>query len=91
MISDCVPLSVAAINMLKDKPPGTFVVRDSNSFPGAFGLALKVSVLELSAFTEIGFWGNSSDQSEQGFVSTSDGCAINLTRCYSVEGVIPTV
>lgn len=28
--------------MLKDKEPGTFVVRDSNSFPGAFGLALKV-------------------------------------------------
>ncbi|CAI5437707.1 unnamed protein product [Caenorhabditis angaria] len=32
-----------AINMLRDKSPGTFVVRDSNSFPGAFGLALKVS------------------------------------------------
>ncbi|KAL7079398.1 hypothetical protein ACQ4LE_001072 [Meloidogyne hapla] len=32
-----------AISMLKNKPPGTFVVRDSNSFPGAFGLALKVS------------------------------------------------
>ncbi|KAI6216945.1 hypothetical protein M3Y95_01250100 [Aphelenchoides besseyi] len=32
-----------AIAMLKDKEPGTFVVRDSNSFPGAFGLALKVA------------------------------------------------
>ena len=32
-----------AINMLRDKPPGTFVVRDSNSFQGAFGLALKVA------------------------------------------------
>ncbi|CAB3407186.1 unnamed protein product [Caenorhabditis bovis] len=32
-----------AINMLRDKMPGTFVVRDSNSFPGAFGLALKVA------------------------------------------------
>ncbi|XP_063882184.1 tensin-1-like isoform X9 [Scylla paramamosain] len=32
-----------AISMLRDKAPGTFVVRDSNSFPGAFGLALKVS------------------------------------------------
>lgn len=29
--------------MLKDKEPGTFVVRDSNSFHGAFGLALKVA------------------------------------------------
>jgi len=32
-----------AINLLKVQPPGTFIVRDSNSFPGAFGLALKVS------------------------------------------------
>ncbi|KAK0159239.1 hypothetical protein PV328_010145 [Microctonus aethiopoides] len=32
-----------AIAMLKDAAPGTFVVRDSNSFPGAFGLALKVA------------------------------------------------
>ncbi|XP_046398988.1 tensin-2 isoform X2 [Ischnura elegans] len=32
-----------AISILKDKQPGTFVVRDSNSFPGAFGLALKVA------------------------------------------------
>ncbi|KAK3870859.1 hypothetical protein Pcinc_023954 [Petrolisthes cinctipes] len=32
-----------AISMLREKTPGTFVVRDSNSFPGAFGLALKVS------------------------------------------------
>nr|XP_012140415.1 PREDICTED: tensin-like isoform X12 [Megachile rotundata] len=32
-----------AISMLKDAAPGTFVVRDSNSFPGAFGLALKVA------------------------------------------------
>ncbi|XP_035216145.1 tensin-like isoform X2 [Stegodyphus dumicola] len=32
-----------AISILKDKPPGTFVVRDSNSFPGAYGLALKVA------------------------------------------------
>jgi len=34
-----------AITLLKDKPPGTFVVRDSNSFPGAFGLALRVAEL----------------------------------------------
>jgi tensin len=32
-----------AIAMLRQRPAGTFVVRDSNSFPGAFGLALKVS------------------------------------------------
>ncbi len=31
-----------AINILKDKQPGTFLIRDSNNFPGAYGLALKV-------------------------------------------------
>jgi len=34
-----------AIDYLKDKPPGTFVIRNSNSFPGAFSLALKVAHL----------------------------------------------
>ena len=34
-----------AISVLRAQPPGTFIVRDSNSFPGAFGLALKVSTL----------------------------------------------
>ncbi|KAF5286790.1 hypothetical protein FQR65_LT02208 [Abscondita terminalis] len=34
-----------AINLLRNQPPGTFVVRDSNSFQGAFGLALKVATL----------------------------------------------
>lgn len=34
-----------AIRVLRNSPPGTFVVRDSNSFPGAFGLALKVATV----------------------------------------------
>ncbi len=33
-----------AIAALRHRQPGAFIVRDSNSFPGAFGLALKVSV-----------------------------------------------
>ena len=32
-----------AIAVLKDKPPGSFLIRDSNSFQGAYGLALKVA------------------------------------------------
>lgn len=33
------------ILLLKNATPGTFIVRDSNSYPGAFGLAVKVSQL----------------------------------------------
>ncbi|XP_070357804.1 tensin-3 isoform X3 [Equus asinus] len=32
-----------AIAMLKDKEPGSFIVRDSHSFRGAYGLAMKVA------------------------------------------------
>ncbi len=38
-----------AIAALRHAHPGTFVVRDSNSFPGAFGLALKVAVPPVAA------------------------------------------
>ncbi|XP_036361542.1 tensin-1 isoform X6 [Octopus sinensis] len=43
-----------AILMLKDKAPGIFVVRDSNSFPGAFGLALKVAQVPPNVQTKAG-------------------------------------
>ncbi|XP_056128814.1 tensin-2-like [Lampris incognitus] len=33
-----------AIAVLKDKEPGAFLIRDSNSFQGAYGLALKVAI-----------------------------------------------
>ncbi|KAJ6662059.1 hypothetical protein lerEdw1_012906 [Lerista edwardsae] len=33
-----------AIAVLKDKEPGSFVVRDSHSFRGAYGLAMKVAI-----------------------------------------------
>ncbi|MEQ2215383.1 hypothetical protein XENOCAPTIV_000398, partial [Xenoophorus captivus] len=34
---------VEAIAALKEREPGTFLIRDSNSFQGAYGLALKVA------------------------------------------------
>lgn len=33
----------SAIAALKDKEPGCFIVRDSHSFRGAYGLAMKVA------------------------------------------------
>lgn len=32
-----------AISLLKDREPGAFVIRDSHSFQGAYGLAMKVA------------------------------------------------
>lgn len=34
---------VIAIAVLRDKDPGAFIVRDSHSFRGAYGLAMKVA------------------------------------------------
>ncbi|KAL4635640.1 tensin-1-like [Arapaima gigas] len=33
-----------AINLLKDQAPGAFIIRDSHSFRGAYGLAVKVAL-----------------------------------------------
>src|SRR5688572_10368649 len=33
----------AVIAFLRDKAPGSFIIRNSNTFQGAFGLAVKVS------------------------------------------------
>lgn len=40
----CFFLLPAANDILKDSEPGSFIIRDSQSFPGAFGLAVKVAV-----------------------------------------------
>lgn len=32
-----------AISLLRDREPGAFVIRDSHSFRGAYGLAMKVA------------------------------------------------
>ncbi|XP_067001379.2 tensin-3 isoform X3 [Anabrus simplex] len=59
-----------AINMLRDQAPGTFVVRDSNSFPGAFGLALKVAT---------------PPPNVQGKTSTSSDPTSELVRHFLIE------
>jgi len=34
-----------AVNLLKTKAAGTFLIRDSQGFPGSYGLAVKVDAL----------------------------------------------
>uniref|UniRef100_A0A8K9X9K4 Tensin 3 n=1 Tax=Oncorhynchus mykiss TaxID=8022 RepID=A0A8K9X9K4_ONCMY len=41
-----------AIGVLKDKEPGSFIVRDSHSFRGAYGLAMKVATPPPSVLTQ---------------------------------------
>lgn len=43
-----------AIALLKDKAPGAFVVRDSQSYDGAFGLAVKVSTPPIGVIQQAG-------------------------------------
>lgn len=41
--TDIIASLCAAISVLKDREPGCFIVRDSHSFRGAYGLAMKVA------------------------------------------------
>lgn len=47
-------LSLTAIQLLRDKEPGTFLVRDSTSYRGSFGLAMKVPGSPSSSQTGMG-------------------------------------
>ncbi|CAH1962314.1 unnamed protein product [Acanthoscelides obtectus] len=66
-----------AILMLRDKPPGTFVVRDSNSFPGAFGLAVRVAIVPPTAPTRSG----SADDLIRHFLIEPTSRGVRLKGC----------
>lgn len=42
-LTTLLPSLISAIALLKDQEPGAFIIRDSHSFRGAYGLAMKVS------------------------------------------------
>ncbi|CDQ61503.1 unnamed protein product [Oncorhynchus mykiss] len=48
----CFCVCVNSIGVLKDKEPGSFIVRDSHSFRGAYGLAMKVATPPPSVLTQ---------------------------------------
>ncbi|GJQ86468.1 putative phosphotyrosine-binding protein [Trypoxylus dichotomus] len=66
-----------AINMLRNQLPGTFVVRDSNSFPGAFGMALKVA----SVPPNIQFKSQGNDELVRHFLIEPTSQGVRLKGC----------
>jgi tensin len=52
-----------AVNLLKTKPPGTFLIRDSQGFPGSYGLAVKVETLPPGIHSKPGMSINSIETS----------------------------
>ncbi|CAG9837482.1 unnamed protein product [Diabrotica balteata] len=68
-----------AIIMLREQQPGTFVVRDSNSFPGAFGLALRVATVPSNVQNKSG----SSDDLIRHFLIEPTSRGVRLKGCQN--------
>ncbi|CAG9814924.1 unnamed protein product [Phaedon cochleariae] len=68
-----------AITILRDQQPGTFVVRDSNSFPGAFGLALRVATIPSNVQNKTG----TSDELIRHFLIEPTSRGVRLKGCQN--------
>ncbi|XP_016400736.1 tensin-2-like [Sinocyclocheilus rhinocerous] len=71
-----------AITVLKDKEPGCFLIRDSNSFQGAYGLALKVSTPPAHASNH-GETGNPQEQLVTHFLIESGPKGVKIKGCQN--------
>ncbi|XP_078803859.1 tensin-2 isoform X4 [Oryzias latipes] len=71
-----------AIAVLKDKEPGTFLIRDSNSFQGAYGLALKVANPPPNANIS-GNKGDSLEQLVRHFLIESGPRGVKIKGCQN--------
>ncbi|XP_067929221.1 tensin-3-like isoform X10 [Watersipora subatra] len=67
------------ISQLKDSQPGTFIVRDSNSFPGAFGLAVRVH--QLPANVQAKSSGNDSSEYVRFYLIEPTAKGVKLKGC----------
>uniref|UniRef100_W5N645 Tensin 3 n=1 Tax=Lepisosteus oculatus TaxID=7918 RepID=W5N645_LEPOC len=65
-----------AIAILKDKEPGSFIVRDSHSFRGAYGLAMKVATPPPSVLQQ----SKKEIQTEAFRLLSAHGCAVRFIR-----------
>lgn len=64
--------------MLRDQAPGSFVIRDSNSHPGAFGLALKVETPPSNVATR---GGDASSELVRHFLIETTSKGVRLKGC----------
>ncbi|XP_048055246.1 tensin-2 isoform X7 [Megalobrama amblycephala] len=71
-----------AIAVLKDKEPGCFLIRDSNSFQGAYGLALKVTTPPAHASNH-GEMGNPQEQLVRHFLIESGAKGVKIKGCQN--------
>uniref|UniRef100_A0A671RZW5 SH2 domain-containing protein n=1 Tax=Sinocyclocheilus anshuiensis TaxID=1608454 RepID=A0A671RZW5_9TELE len=71
-----------AIAVLKDKEPGCFLIRDSNSFQGAYGMALKVSTPPAHASNH-GETGNPQEQLVRHFLIESSPKGVKIKGCQN--------
>ncbi|CAF95569.1 unnamed protein product, partial [Tetraodon nigroviridis] len=70
-----------AIALLKDKEPGAFVVRDSHSFRGAYGLAMKVATPPPSALQHSKKGGDLSSELVRHFLIECTQKGVRLKGC----------
>ncbi|XP_026205148.1 tensin-2-like isoform X2 [Anabas testudineus] len=71
-----------AIAVLKDKEPGAFLIRDSNSFQGAYGLALKVATPPANA-NITGTKGDSLEQLVRHFLIETGPRGVKIKGCQN--------
>ena len=82
-----------AVELLRDKPQGTFIVRDSTSFRGAYGLAVKVAKLPKSVLDSAhlrNFNGDPSSELIRHFLIEPAGSGCRL-RGYANEPIFDSL
>ncbi|KAK9519731.1 hypothetical protein VZT92_022440 [Zoarces viviparus] len=70
-----------AITVLKDKEPGSFIVRDSHSFRGAYGLAMKVATPPPSVLQQSKKVGDLSNELVRHFLIECSQKGVRLKGC----------
>ncbi|XP_016373765.1 tensin-3-like isoform X3 [Sinocyclocheilus rhinocerous] len=70
-----------AIAILKDKEPGSFIIRDSHSFRGAYGLAMKVATPPPSVLQQSRKMGDLSNELVRHFLIECTPKGVRLKGC----------